>query len=56
MPDTILAWHRKLIANKYDGSRRRGPGRPQTKQNIRELVLQMASQNLSWGYPLDQPI
>ena len=27
-PDTLLAWHRKLIARKYDGSRRRGPGRP----------------------------
>ena len=49
-PDTILAWHRKLIANKYDGSGRRGPGRPGTKQSIRELVLQMARENLSWGY------
>jgi len=49
-PDTILAWHRKLIANKYDGSRRRGPGRPETKQNIRKLVLQMARENLSRGY------
>ena len=27
-PETLLAWHRKLIARKYDGSRRRGPGRP----------------------------
>ena len=27
-PDTLLAWHRKLIARKYDGSQRRGPGRP----------------------------
>jgi len=49
-PDTIPAWHRKLIANKYDGSRRRGPGRPKTRQSIRELVLQMARGNLSWGY------
>jgi len=49
-PDTILAWHRKLIANKYDGSQKRGPGRPGTKQNVRELVLQMARENLSWGY------
>ena len=27
-PDTLLAWHRKLIARKYDGSSKRGPGRP----------------------------
>jgi putative transposase len=27
-PETLLRWHRKLIANKYDGSQRRGPGRP----------------------------
>ena len=29
-PETLLAWHRKLIAQKYDGSSRRGPGRPRT--------------------------
>jgi hypothetical protein len=27
-PDTLLAWHRRLIAQQYDGSARRGPGRP----------------------------
>jgi hypothetical protein len=27
-PDTLLAWHRTLIARKYDGHQRRGPGRP----------------------------
>jgi hypothetical protein len=30
-PETLLGWHRKLIARKYDGSRRRGPGRPRGK-------------------------
>ena len=29
-PETLLAWHRKLIARKYDGSKQRGPGRPRT--------------------------
>src|SRR5437879_4729875 len=29
-PETLLAWHRKLIANKYDGSAYRSPGRPKT--------------------------
>src|SRR5450755_3622403 len=27
-PETLLAWHRKLIAQKYDGSGKRGPGNP----------------------------
>jgi putative transposase len=28
-PDTILAWHRKLVAQKFDGSKQRqAPGRP----------------------------
>jgi hypothetical protein len=27
-PDTLLAWHRKLIAQKYDGTGNRRPGRP----------------------------
>src|SRR3954447_16816562 len=33
-PDTLLAWHRKLIAEKYDGSAKRGPGRPRTANEI----------------------
>src|SRR5437588_2457087 len=36
-PDTLLTWHRKLIAQKYDGSARRGPGRPATKKEIEAL-------------------
>ncbi len=51
-PETILAWHRKLVACKYDGSDRRGKRGPApTKANmIRKLVLEMAEQNPSWGY------
>src|SRR5690242_13674929 len=33
-PATLLAWHRKLIANKYDGSAYRRPGRPRTAKQI----------------------
>jgi len=33
-PETFLAWHRRLIAQKYDGSGRRGPGRPCTPNEI----------------------
>ena len=51
-PETILTWHRKLVACKYDGSDRRGKRGPApTKANmIRKLVLHMAEQNPSWGY------
>jgi hypothetical protein len=37
--ETLLAWHRKLIAQKYDGSGHRGPGRPRTAGEIEALVL-----------------
>src|SRR5688572_14193663 len=49
-PDTLLAWHRRLIANKYDSSKKRKPVRPRTKADIRELILRMARENRSWGY------
>ncbi len=49
-PDTLLRWYRKLIAKKYDGTQRRGSGRPRVAQTIRELVLKMARENSSWGY------
>ena len=49
-PDTILRWHRELIARKYDGSAMRGPGRPPLKKEIRALAVRMASENESWGY------
>src|SRR6266404_2229682 len=37
-PNTLLAWHRRLIAKKYDSSTKRKPGRPMTAADIRELV------------------
>ena len=49
-PDTLLAWHRRLIARKYDGSQRRGPGRPRVMHQIRELVVRLAQENSTWGY------
>ena len=36
-PDTILRWHRELIARKYDGSAMRGPGRPPIAKEIRAV-------------------
>jgi putative transposase len=48
-PDTLLRWHRNLIARKYDGSKSRRPGRPGVMKRIRELVVRMATENESWG-------
>jgi hypothetical protein len=36
-PATLLAWHRKLAANKYNTSKRRKPGRPPTVPSIAHL-------------------
>ena len=49
-PATLLAWHRKLIAQNYDGSAKREPGRPRTKQELEALVVRMAEENRTWGY------
>src|SRR5712664_2833293 len=50
-PDTILAWYRRLVAQKFDGSRQRSyPGRPPVQHEIVELVVQMARENPGWGY------
>ena len=50
-PDTILAWHRRLIAKKFDGSKQRGkPGRPTIDAKLEELILEIARANKTWGY------
>jgi putative transposase len=50
-PDTILAWYRRLIAQKFDGSKyRRYPGRPSAGREVTELVLRLARENPAWGY------
>src|SRR4051794_35679758 len=50
-PDTILAWYRKLVAQKFDGSKaRRGPGRPRIAREIEQLIVRMAEENRDWGY------
>ena len=51
-PDTILRWHRELVAQKWDYSDRRKnlPGRPRVRQVIVDLVLRFAKGNPTWGY------
>src|SRR4029077_10771915 len=49
-PDTLLRWHRNLIAQKFDFSRQRKPGRARTIRTITELIVRMALENPRWGY------
>ena len=49
-PDTILRWYRQLVARKYDGSKRRGTGRPRVSVDIAGMVIRMARENPGWGY------
>ena len=50
-PATILAWHRKLVAQKFDGStQRKAPGRPPINQELEAFIVRMAQENRSWGY------
>jgi putative transposase len=50
-PDTILAWHRKLVAQKFDGSdQRKSLGRPRVDKELEDWVVKMAKENRSWGY------
>ncbi|MBI3329454.1 MAG: helix-turn-helix domain-containing protein [Nitrospinae bacterium] len=50
-PDTILGWHRKLVAQKFDGAaQRQSSGRPKTDPELEALIVRMARENRSWGY------
>jgi putative transposase len=49
-PATLLAWHRQLVARKWDYTSRRRPGRPSTAAAIRKLVIRMAMENPAWGH------
>jgi transposase InsO family protein len=50
-PDTLLRWYKRLIAQKFDGSKHRAPlGRPPVAEEIKQLTVQMANENPTWGY------
>jgi putative transposase len=50
-PDTLLRWYHRLIAQKFDGSKRRTPlGRPPVAEEVEWLAVQMAEENWTWGY------
>jgi len=50
-PATVLRWHRRLVARRWNYSqRRRGPGRPPTAASIRRLIVRLATDNPLWGH------
>jgi hypothetical protein len=49
-PATLLAWHRRLVARRWDYTNRRCPGRPSTPAAIRKLVIRIATDNPTWGH------
>jgi putative transposase len=48
-PETLLRWHRRIVARNWTYSRRR-PGRPPLDQQVRQLILRLARENSHWGY------
>jgi putative transposase len=49
-PDTLMRWHRRLVAEKWNYTHGRGPGRPGVMREISVLSVRMAQENPSWGY------
>ena len=49
-PDTLMRWHRRLVAEKWDFSHRRNPGRAGVMREIAHLIVRMAQDNPKWGY------
>src|SRR4029077_14712919 len=50
-PDTILAWYRRLIARKFDGSKlRTSPGRPRIAPELEALIVRLARETSGWVY------
>ena len=49
-PDTLMRWHRRLVAEKWNFTQRRGLGRPGVMREIAELIVRLAQENPGWGY------
>ncbi|MDR0360139.1 MAG: integrase, partial [bacterium] len=49
-PATILQWHRDILRRRWARLSHRRSGRPQTRRNVRSVVLRLACENESWGY------
>lgn len=56
-PDTLLRWHRELVAQKWDYSTlRKSVGRPRTQEEIAKIVVQMAQENPTWAFEIQPGI
>ena len=49
-PDTLMRWHRRLIASKWTYPAKKRVGRPGLMKSIKALIVRMATENSSWGY------
>ena len=49
-PETLLRWHRELVARKWTFVERRNLGRPRIREELVALVVRMAKDNRGWGY------
>ncbi len=49
-PDTLFRWYREAVRAKWDYSENRGPGRPKTKAQIENFIVQWAQENKGWGF------
>ncbi len=49
-PETLLRWHRELVAKKWTYRRRGRPGRPPVDPEVRDLILRLGRENPRWGY------
>lgn len=49
-PDTLLRWHRELVARKWNHVHKRKPGRPHTVDKLVAMILRIATENPRWGY------
>ncbi len=47
--DTLLKWHRTLVARKYDGTKKRTGGRKKICEELEQLIIQIARKNKTWG-------
>jgi putative transposase len=47
-PETVLRWHRSLVARRWTYPR--PPGRPRKQAEVRQLVIRLAEENPTWGY------
>jgi hypothetical protein len=47
-PGTLLRWHRRLLTSKWTYPNQ--PGRPPVREDLRDLVLRMATENATWGH------